>query len=124
MATHRSLIAGLVVAVASSIPLTFAGSDLTSGPFVQCLACHSARTGEPHATGPNLFGVYGRHIASAEGFLYSRALKKHTGTWTEAELQTWLESPQTYAPGTTMAFSGIEDRAARQEVIEILKALR
>lgn len=124
MSRYSALLVGLASMAASCARLASAESDFTSGPFVQCVACHPAKVGAPHATGPNLVGVYGRHIASAKGFVYSRALKQRTGAWTEAELHKWLESPHAYAPGTTMAFSGIEDPAARQEVIEILRKLR
>ncbi len=35
------------------------------------------------------------------------ALKKHTGDWDAANLNDWLKSPSTFAPGTYMTFPGI-----------------
>lgn len=96
-----------------------------AGPaFAQCAVCHSAEKGEAHGVGPNLFGVVDKEIASTPGFIFSRALKKRGGTWTEAELHRWLENPQTYAPGTKMAYGGLKTEAARQAVIDYLKTLR
>jgi cytochrome c len=95
-----------------------------SDPFVQCLACHSTKRGESHFVGPNLFGVYGARIASQKGFVYSKALTFHKSRWTDVELKAWLESPQTYAPGTKMAFGGIKDPELQQQVIDTMKSLR
>lgn len=86
--------------------------------------CHSIAKGAPNQTGPNLFGVAGRRIGSKKDFVYSRSLTAHQGLWTEAELDSFLESPQMYAPGTKMAFGGIKDKDVRAEVIEALRSLR
>lgn len=116
------------VAIAVVMALADTGSasaqpNLASGPFTQCLACHSANKGEAHMVGPNLFGIYGNRIASQQGFVYSKGLSAHKGNWTEAELHAFLQSPQTYAPATKMAFAGLEDPTLRQQVIDILRTL-
>ena len=56
--------------------------------FRKCYACHSVMPDETGLTGPNLFGVVGRAIASAPDFEYSDALEalpaQGYGIWTEA----------------------------------------
>lgn len=119
----KVLALGLVVgavhaARAQSLP------DVTKGSTAQCLACHSFEKGAAHGAGPNLYGVLGRPVAAAPGFVFSKALRKRAGTWSESELDKWLEDPQAYAPGTKMAYGGLKDAAQRKEVIDVLKALR
>lgn len=92
--------------------------------FAQCAACHPSAAGQPHGVGPNLHGRFGQPIAGAPGFVFSRALSKHQGVWSEAELDAWLADPQAYAPGTKMAYAGLKDPAQRRAVIEHLKTLR
>jgi cytochrome c len=120
---RRLLTLGLAIgsahaAQAQSLP------DVTRGSTAQCLACHSFEKGAAHGAGPNLHGVVGRRMASAPGFVFSKALRKLGGTWSESELDKWLEDPQAYAPGTKMAYGGLKDAAQRKEVIEVLKALK
>lgn len=102
---------------------SIAGAQSAAGALAQCVACHPVDKGAPHAVGPNLYGVFGKPVAGAPGFVFSKSLRARGGTWTEDALHQWLEAPQSYAPGTKMAYGGIKDSAARQEVIEVLKRL-
>ena len=81
--------------------------------FRKCQACHSAEDGD-NGTGPHLFGVVDRAIASVDGFNYSGTLAgMSSDAWTAENLSAFLESPRSYAPGTAMSFAGlgkIEDR--------------
>ncbi len=91
----------------------------------QCLGCHQTVDGITHRIGPDLLGVVGRRIASARGFNeYSLALRAHSGRWTRERLDAFLHDPQRFAPGTTMAFAGIEDEQKRAELIEYLAGLK
>ena len=67
-----------------------------------CATCHSlAKT---NMVGPNLSGVVGRKIGSAEDYAYSEALHQADGVWTEDRLTDFLAWPQDKFPGTTMPF--------------------
>lgn len=104
-------------AEASPMVAMVADTDPASGerPFRQCAACHSAEEGGGNRVGPALWGVFGRNIASADGFSYSDALESLEGEWTVDKLDGYLANPREYAPGNRMAFAGVrkeEDRAA------------
>lgn len=89
--------------------------------FAQCEACHSIDMREQAMIGPDLRGVGGRRIASKQGFWYSDALLQLGGqAWNRERLDAYLESPQDFAPGTSMQFPGIEDARQRQAIVEYL----
>jgi cytochrome c2 len=94
--------------------------------FQKCYACHSVVPGETGLTGPNLFGVVGRAVASAPDFEYSAALERLPAQgyriWTEAALDAYLRSPEDFAPGTAMTFVGLPDPNERADVIAYLAA--
>jgi cytochrome c len=94
--------------------------------FQKCYACHSVVPGETGLTGPNLFGVVGRPVASVAGFDYSAALEalpaRGIAVWDESALDLFLESPDDVAPGTGMTLIGLRDPAERVDVIAYLAA--
>jgi cytochrome c len=72
--------------------------------------CHSI---DANRIGPAHRGVVGRRSASAANFRYSPALQRLNVTWTPENLDRWLTSPPTMAPGTAMGVvvAGAQDRA-------------
>lgn len=94
-----------------------ASADLAAGEaaFAKCTSCHSIDKGGAKKLGPNLWGIVGAKHAHSADFGYSDALKAMADKpWSFEELNAWLRSPKTYAPGTKMAFPGIkkvQDRA-------------
>lgn len=78
----------------------------------RCASCHSV-DGENEA-GPPLNGIYGRDIASHDGFAYSRALTRLEGEWTPQRLAAFMRDPQSIAPGTTMPASDLSPEQAEQ----------
>ncbi len=90
----------------------------------QCTACHHFNKGGGTLVGPDLYGVYGTKIASVPGYSFSAALKKHTGDWETSNLNEWLKSPSTFAPGTYMTFPGLPSQQDRDDVIAYLKSLK
>lgn len=96
-------------------PYATASNDLGERLLMQCRACHSLEDGAGHRLGPNLFGMFGRPVGSADGFGYTRALRDASFVWTPRALDAWLAQPQRFLPGNAMAFGGLsyaDDRAA------------
>lgn len=119
----QRLSAGLLTLICT--PLLAANpTDAQKGriAFVRCMACHGVNPGEPHKLGPNLHGVVGRHAASAEGFVYSDALRKADVTWNEETLRRWIADPNAVAPGTSMAYVNTLSPADIDALIAYLKS--
>ncbi|MEM9837691.1 MAG: c-type cytochrome [Pseudomonadota bacterium] len=93
--------------------------------FAQCALCHNAASDFAHA--PNLAGIVGRDIASAEEFqYYSPALLAYAErekTWDAESLSRFLASPRTEVPGTTMTYSGMTSVNERSALIHYLSSL-
>jgi cytochrome c2 len=87
--------------------------------FNQCKACHKLEEGV-NSVGPYLHAVVGRDIGSANGYNYSETLAGLEGAWTPEKLNTFLENPAGYAPGTKMAFAGLRGAEDRANVIAYL----
>jgi cytochrome c len=88
--------------------------------FRACAACHTVDPGE-HRTGPSLAGILGRRAGAEPTFRrYSPALRGSGLVWDEAHLDAWLADPEALVPGNRMAFGGIDDAAARADLIAYL----
>ncbi len=96
--------------------------DKGASVFKKCQSCHKLEQGA-NGTGPYLYGVVGREIASADGFGYSDALSGLEGAWTVEALSEFLTSPKNFAPGTTMSFAGLRKIEDRANVIAYLDSL-
>lgn len=105
----------MLAAAALSLPVigtpAFAG-DAEAGAkvFNKCKACHSIVADDGTAivkggkTGPNLYGVIGRTVASQEGFKYSKSILEVNalGTlWDEAELAAYVADPTAWLKTTS-----------------------
>jgi cytochrome c2 len=112
-----------VVTNAAAGSATSGAADAQRGEllFDRCVGCHSADGANRHGIGPHLDGIVGRRIAAADGFSYSDALKRISGTWTAEKLDALLADPQTFAPGTSMQFEGVVEREDRDALIQYLK---
>ncbi|MEI6419426.1 MAG: cytochrome c family protein [Sphingomonadales bacterium] len=100
-----------------------ASADVAKGEatFKKCAACHNAEKGGANGTGPNLWGVVGRPIASHGGFGYSDALSGMKGkNWDFDSLWGWLKSPKNFMAGNKMSFAGISKPEERAAVIAYL----
>jgi cytochrome c len=112
--TARRLISMILMNVTISAHAANCDAGLGEQVFAKCTACHSLQAGQ-HMTGPSLHGLRGRRAGTVEGFSFSPALRDSGIVWGEATLDSFLQSPQTFIPGTVMPFGGIKsatDRAA------------
>ncbi len=50
-------------------------------------------------------------------------MKAHQGPWSYEELSAWLKKPAAYAPGTKMAFAGMNSDKQRADMIAYLRSL-
>ncbi|MCT8970431.1 c-type cytochrome [Microbaculum marinisediminis] len=109
--------------------LALAGGDAGKGQdlFHTCAACHQIGNGARNDVGPVLNNIIGRRAASRDGFVYSRAMKEKGAdglVWTEQTLDAYLANPRNYVRGTRMAYAGLHDDVAREDLIAFLKTLK
>ena len=98
--------------------LAAASAERGGEVFLVCRACHRIEEGAPHTIGPNLWGLIGRPIASAEGYdRYTPGMLALEGAWTAERLDVYLVQPMVEVPGTTMAFPGVPDAGHRADLI-------
>jgi cytochrome c len=117
----------LAIFVAAAAWLTPASADDAANGqkvFNRCRACHNIGPGAHNKVGPQLNGIVGRKAASVAGFNYSDAMKQKAAgglVWTEANLQAYLDSPDTFVPNGVMAFAGVKNDAELKDLIAFLK---
>ncbi|MCQ8186278.1 c-type cytochrome [Parvularcula maris] len=89
-----------------------------------CAACHSFDQGGPQGTGPNLWEVVNRDIASVGAYGgYSSALQSEEGAWTYEKLDAYLYDSQSYISGTQMAQKIRKDNK-RADILAYLGTLK
>ncbi len=113
------------VSYASEIEDAVAAADASAGQsiFRRCMGCHTAEEDGPNRVGPNLWGVVGRERGSVEGFRYSRPMAAAEGSWTLESLNSFLENPRGFLPGTTMGFAGLRGQDDRNNLLAYLNSL-
>ena len=118
------ILAALALPVAASeLADRLQSADPAAGAavFNRCKACHTIAESAKHRVGPNLWGIVGKPVASAEDFgRYSPALKKFGGSWTPERLDTFLENPRQTVKGVRMVFPGLPKAEERADVIAYL----
>lgn len=91
--------------------------------FGPCSHCHSTEPGE-HLIGPSLAKIFNARAASVPGFdRYSAALAKSGKVWDAATLDQWIAAPAQFVPGNSMAFPGVRNAQAREDLVAYLKAV-
>lgn len=88
-----------------------------------CTSCHTFEPDGQDRTGPGLWGVVGRDVASRPTFAYSAAMTAQAGGWTYERLDHYLANPAKAVPGTKMAFAGLRKVQDRANVIAFLSTL-
>lgn len=106
----------------AALPAPYNDANLDRGQkiFKQCSTCHLTEKGKGNRVGPNLYGIFGRHTAMAEGFSYSDAMKEADFSWTPDHLEEWLTNPREFMPGNRMSFAGVRKPDDRRDVIAYL----
>jgi cytochrome c len=109
--------------IQATFPAPYNTADLAAGEkqFNKCRACHTISPNSMNMTGPHLYGVFGRHSASAAGYTYSDAMKAHNVVWDFKTLDEFLKAPQTVVKGTKMGFMGVPKDDDRRNLIAYLK---
>ena len=117
--------AGAAAEIGAELAALLAAADPAAANSVRirCVACHTFGEGEAGRVGPNLWEIVGRPVAGVEGFQYSDALIEAGGAWTLDRLDAFLASPQDFARGTRMNYSGIPDAAMRANLVRYLRDL-
>jgi len=102
----------------------YASADVAAGEkvFKKCKACHKLEDGAT-ATGPSLFGIVGRDVASVSGFGYSSTMAELGGAWTPDRISEFLAKPKDMVPGTKMSFAGLKKADQRANLIAYLATI-
>ena len=102
----------------------YAVADAASGEklFRQCKACHSLEDGK-NGTGPSLYDIVDRSVATVDGFNYSGKLVAVVDTWTPENLSGFIQSPRKFAPGTKMSYKGMAKASDRADLIAWLSTI-
>lgn len=112
---------------AASVPLPnlLAKADPKKGEAdtKPCQTCHNFQKGAGVKIGPPLYGVVGRKKGSVPGFAYSDGMKAKGGTWTFADIDTFITKPAAYVSGTKMTFAGEPDPMKRADIVAYLRTL-
>ncbi len=91
--------------------------------FRKCTACHKLEDGA-NGTGPYLYAIVDRPVASATGFTgYSASMQAHGGNWTPEALDAFLIRPSAYISGTSMSFAGLKKPQDRADLIAYLQTI-
>ena len=107
------------------LPVLLAKADVKRGEagVKACTACHNFEKGAGVKAGPPLYGVVGRAVASADGWVYSADLKAKGGNWSLASINAFVTNPKAYAAGTKMSYPGLADAGKRADILVYLNSL-
>jgi cytochrome c len=111
----------LIAAGAPADPLAAFNGERGAEIFRACIACHALTPDEGNKAGPSLAGVFGRKIATLDGYNFSPALKKLDIVWTPETVAKLFEvGPMRYTPGTKMPEQTISSSEDRKALVEFL----
>jgi cytochrome c len=103
-------------------PLAKYAGDRGAEVFRACVACHTLSSDEGNRAGPTLAGLFGRRIATVQGYRYSQALRHLDIVWTLETVAKLFElGPATYTPGTRMPEQRIGAAEDREALVRFLE---
>ena len=120
---------GAEAAAMTPIAALLAKADAKAGEavFKKCQSCHTDTKDGPNKTGPNLYNLVNRPIATHEGFAYSAAMKDFSKggsvVWDFDHLNHFLLAPKKFIPGTAMGFAGVKKDDERANLILYLHTM-
>lgn len=106
----RTMILASLSVVALAAPALAGDAAAGEKIFMKCKACHSIIAPDGTAiqkggrTGPNLYGVIGRPVASEPDFAYGNSIKAAGATgavWDEASVATYVADPAAWLKTVT-----------------------
>jgi cytochrome c len=123
----RYVIIGLLAAASLAGTQAWAAGDAKKGVDTfaeECGDCHSTIPGK-NKKGPSLNGVVGRKSGSLVDFGgYSDAMKQAGITWTPEKIEAYITQPRKIVPGGKMKYDGLDEAAARADVIAYLLSVK
>lgn len=124
---RRGRLLGLPLLILAALTLTACGEEseddaIADGRdvFRRCQACH-VPSAETNRVGPHLVGLFGRPAGAVEDFRYSEAMANAEIVWNEETLTAYLRDPRGYMPGNRMAFAGLSDEQAIDNLLAYLR---
>lgn len=95
--------------------------DIAKGKkaFKKCASCHSIADGGKNKSGPNLYNILNRGIATNKKFKYSKKLVSFATDnpqWTPELMNLWLENSQKLVKGSKMRVK-VKKEADRENLI-------
>ncbi len=88
----------------------------------KCSVCHTLKPDGKNRAGPTLHEIFGRRIATLEGYAYSEALKSLDIVWTPETVEQLFElGPDRVTPGSKMPLQKMTDPKARKALIAFLE---
>ena len=105
-----------------------ANADVAAGEDYfkkKCTTCHVGEKGGANKTGPALWNIVNRPIASKADFNYSSAMKDFANgqKWDYEHLNGFLYNPKKYIKGTIMAYAGTKKDSQRADLVAYLRTL-
>jgi cytochrome c len=118
--------ASVAAATSESFLTSLRSGDAEAGRKLarKCAACHNfIPGGGPRRVGPHLWNIVDAPKARIESYPYSQALRQAGGTWTLAELDSFLANPRQALPKTRMKFAGLKNARERADILLFLRGL-
>ncbi|MEO1042234.1 MAG: c-type cytochrome [Pseudomonadota bacterium] len=111
-----------VVKVSLGCLMAEASAERGARGALVCTSCHSLEQGGGNGTGPALWGIMGRQVASVGGFGYTSALQGLGGDWDFEKMDAYLANSQAFVPGTQMV-QKISKEGKRADILAYLASL-